>query len=92
MKFDSQDDRSAMAKGYAIASQVITFALQIALPVLAGAWLDRKWETHPLWLLVGLVVGFGFGMKSFIEFLKKMTTGSVDSQSKGDERDDDNST
>jgi len=78
-----------MAKGYAISSQVITFALQIALPVLVGAWLDRRWGTKPLLLVLGLLIGFGFGMLSFIQFLKKMMADSVDSNHKGAERDDD---
>lgn len=88
VKFDSQDDRSAMAKGYAISSQVIAFALQIVLPLLLGVWLDRHWETSPLFLILGLIFGFGVGFWSLIRFLTRLTAGAVDSGSKGDERDD----
>lgn len=30
----------------------------IAVPTLIGWWLDEKYATAPVWLIVGLVVGF----------------------------------
>lgn len=33
---------------------------------LAGVWLDRKFDTSPLWVLVGALLGIGAGMYSFL--------------------------
>lgn len=33
---------------------------------LGGVWLDRKFGTSPLWVLVGALLGIGVGMYSFL--------------------------
>ncbi len=41
-----------------------TIAIAILLGVLAGNWLDGHFHTHPLFLLIGLVLGLGLGLYS----------------------------
>lgn len=35
--------------------------LEMVLPMLLGVWIDSRWGTSPLWLLVGLVLGQAAG-------------------------------
>jgi F0F1-type ATP synthase assembly protein I len=39
----------------------LQFAATIALLTGGGFWLDRRWGTTPLCIMIGLVVGFGAG-------------------------------
>lgn len=39
-----------------------TIAVAIVLGVLAGNWLDGRTGTHPLFLLLGLVLGLALGL------------------------------
>lgn len=50
-----------MGEGYALLSTGITFAVTVALFVLAGLWLDRRIGTTPLFIVVGALVGVGLG-------------------------------
>jgi F0F1-type ATP synthase assembly protein I len=34
-----------------------TMLFSLLLPLLAGAWLDKKWNTTPLFVLIGALVG-----------------------------------
>ncbi|MBN1589969.1 MAG: AtpZ/AtpI family protein [Pirellulales bacterium] len=59
---DHPDDRSSLAVAVAWASQVTTVALEMALPAVAGHWVDRWLHTDPLFLLLGALFGFTAGM------------------------------
>jgi len=51
------------------ASQVTSVALELALPTLLGYWLDRQWDTGPLFLLLGVLFGlvaFAAGMRHLL--------------------------
>lgn len=39
-------------------------AISIVLGVIAGNWLDGRTATHPLFLLLGLVIGLALGLYS----------------------------
>lgn len=51
-------------------------ALNIAVPlvggVLLGAYLDRHWNTSPLFLLIFLFMGLSLGAVNFVRLLKKV--------------------
>ena len=48
-------------KGYALLTVSLTFALAVVLSLLGGMWLDRRFGTAPLFLLLGLAFGLGVG-------------------------------
>lgn len=52
-----------------------TFAAITAAPTVGGYFLDRLFGTIPLFLLVGLVVGFVGGLLYVYRVLKKMGDG-----------------
>ena len=44
------------------AARVTTIALEMALPGLGGFWLDQKLGTRFVFVIIGVVLGFGSGM------------------------------
>ena len=43
-----------------------TLVLTILLGVLAGRWVDSRWDTEPAFLLVGALLGIVLGMYYFL--------------------------
>ncbi len=54
---DAPDGRSATAKAAEWASWIMTISLEMVLPGLAGYWLDTKFGTRVVFLLVGFALG-----------------------------------
>lgn len=55
------DDRHSIAIAAHWVSQITAVALEIALPVVLGRWLDERWGTS-YWTFIGAVVGPLVGM------------------------------
>lgn len=61
---DERDSRSKPDGGISWRQAMGTVGLALAIPwmigvpTLIGWWLDKKYATTPLWLIVGLVLGF----------------------------------
>lgn len=51
------DGRTAISRGMAWASQISNLGLELALPILAGYWLDQRWQTKPWLLIAGALLG-----------------------------------
>lgn len=66
-KQDAEDEQRRL--GTAAAGAGMQFVVSILVFVYAGQWLDRKFGTEPLWLLVGLFVGAG---GSFISLYRRL--------------------
>jgi F0F1-type ATP synthase assembly protein I len=56
------DDRPAWVIGMEWATQVMTIAIEMAVPGLAGYWLDTRLGTKVLFLIVGVALGFILGL------------------------------
>ena len=68
------DDRSPTAKAMSITSQITTIGLLAILPIVIGNWLDNWLGTKPLFILVGVVLGFvaaGFQLTRLVRKLDK---------------------
>lgn len=50
-------------------SLVVTTAVYLFLGYRAGTWLDERWGTEPIFLLVGIVLGMVMSMASFAKEL-----------------------
>ena len=50
--------------GLELASVGVGMGLAIALLAVAGDWLDERWGTAPLFVLLGVFAGFGGGLLS----------------------------
>lgn len=53
-------------------------AVALSAPVLAGYWLDQRWETSPWMLLAGIVTGLLIMTGIFSRVIKKVTSGMGD--------------
>lgn len=64
---DSEDEQRRL--GTAAAGAGMQFVVSILVFVYVGQWLDRKFGTEPLWLLVGLFGGAG---GSFLSLYRRL--------------------
>jgi len=64
--------RSLMSVGLQWASMITTIGLEMALPPLLGAWLDRRYGTGPLWTVVFAVLGFVVAMRHLWDMSKRL--------------------
>ena len=55
------DQRPPLAVAMEWVSRIITVALEMVLPGLAGGWLDKRWGTNFL-ALVGFAIGVSMGI------------------------------
>jgi hypothetical protein len=53
------DDRSAFAKAAHWSSRIMTIALEMSLPGLAGHWMDERMGTGHVLLIAGVLLGCG---------------------------------
>ena len=55
----SNDNRGNMSWRQAMTTVGLALAIpwMIGVPTLIGWWIDKKYETRPLWFLVGLLAG-----------------------------------
>lgn len=61
------DRRSSIAIGMYWASRISSIGFQMAVPPLAGWWVDGRWGTAPWLLIVGAGFGFLSGMLAILK-------------------------
>lgn len=66
-----RDGRHAMARGYVLASRVMSIGFQMIVPVGLGWWGDSAWKTTPWLMLLGVVVGFAVAMMELIQLSRE---------------------
>jgi F0F1-type ATP synthase assembly protein I len=62
----------AMALMSAIVSQLVGSLL---IGIFAGRWLDQKWGTEPIFLIIGLLVGLAAGTYSMLLSIRHYNSG-----------------
>jgi F0F1-type ATP synthase assembly protein I len=67
---DDRDGRNSAAKGYVLATQVMSIGLQMAIPPGIGWWLDQKYSTAPWLTVVGVLFGFSIAMLELLKIAK----------------------
>lgn len=86
-----RDGRHAMARGYVLASRVMSIGFQMIIPVGLGWWADSSWKTTPWLMLLGVVVGFAVAMMELIQLSRESAPSKksrpLDNQRNDDERD-----
>jgi F0F1-type ATP synthase assembly protein I len=68
------DDRSPTAKAMSIASQITTVGLVAVMPIVMGRWVDNWLATKPIFILIGVVLGFvaaGFQLMRLVRSLNQ---------------------
>ncbi|MCX7408909.1 MAG: AtpZ/AtpI family protein [Planctomycetales bacterium] len=67
----NQDGRSEMARGYVVASRVMSIGFQMIIPVGVGWWADSAWKTSPWLMLLGVVLGFVVSMMELMQLARE---------------------
>ncbi len=67
--FEKPDDRSAVAQAMTLSSMIISIAIEMVLPGLAGYWVDQRLGTKVVFLVFGLVLGVVGGMIHLVRML-----------------------
>lgn len=67
------DNRPPMAVAMEWVSRIITVALEMVLPGLAGDWLDKRWGTSYL-ALIGFALGVTVGVWHLLAISKSTAT------------------
>ena len=63
---------SPLSVGLQWASTITTIGLEMALPPLLGAWLDKRYGTGPLWTVLFAVLGFVVAMRHLWDMSKRL--------------------
>jgi F0F1-type ATP synthase assembly protein I len=63
-------DPKPLPGGFAFLNMGFAVAVMVALGVLLGLWLDSKFHTSPLFLLIGLALGLLMAAMSVIKQIK----------------------
>ena len=54
------------------ASAITTIGMEMAVPPLAGFWLDERFGTTPLWTVLLAILGFGVAMRHLWKLSKRL--------------------
>lgn len=68
---ENRDGRSAVARGYVLASRATSIGLQMAIPAAVGWWADSQWKTTPWLTIAGVVLGFLVAMVELVQFARE---------------------
>jgi F0F1-type ATP synthase assembly protein I len=64
------DDRSPVALALEWTSRTTTISLELVVPILIGYWLDQRLRSLPLFLILGLILGFATATLSLLRLTK----------------------
>jgi ATP synthase protein I len=56
-------------------SRLTTISLELVLPVLLGYWLDKRYATGALFLILGVLLGFITALMSLLRLAKQSGEG-----------------
>jgi F0F1-type ATP synthase assembly protein I len=76
MRDEQPDDRSSLAAAYQLSALITATCFEFVLPALGGYWLDRRWGTLPLFLVLGIAVGAVAATLSLVRLLKSLPSNS----------------
>jgi ATP synthase protein I len=68
---EQRDDRSPFALASEWSARMTSISLELVVPTLIGYWLDRRLGTLPLFLIVGVALGFVTATLSLMRLMKK---------------------
>ena len=68
---DDRDGRNSVARGYVVASRVMSIGMQMAVPPAIGWWADGKFNTAPWLLCLGAVIGFAVSMTELVQLARE---------------------
>jgi len=75
---DNPDDKkisgnySPLAKGYLLGTLVLTAAIESVIPMVVGTWVDKRLQTAPLFVLLGIGLGILILVAQLLRIVKKV--------------------
>jgi F0F1-type ATP synthase assembly protein I len=70
-----EDDRVPFAKAMEWTSRITGISLEMVFPALIGYWLDQRWGTHHVLLILGTVLGFVTALSSLVQLGRGANSG-----------------
>jgi ATP synthase protein I len=67
---EQHDDRSPFALAVEWTSRITTISLEMVIPTVLGYWLDQRWNTKFLCLVIGAILGFATAFTSLLRLAK----------------------
>jgi F0F1-type ATP synthase assembly protein I len=64
------DDRSPYALAMEWTSRISAISGELVVPTLVGYWLDQRWNTEWLCLILGAILGFSTALLSLMRLTK----------------------
>lgn len=52
-------------------ARITTISMEMILPALVGYWLDQRWGTRPVFIILGTILGFTIGLMSLIQLTRQ---------------------
>jgi F0F1-type ATP synthase assembly protein I len=65
-----RDDRSPIVLAYMWSFRITSISLEMVVPLLIGYWLDQRWGTGVLCLVIGGILGFFTAFSSLLRLTK----------------------
>ena len=66
------EDRTPMAVGLEWSTRLITIGLEMAVPIVGGYWLDRRFGTLPLFVCIGALLGLALAAWQFYRIAREL--------------------
>ena len=63
---------SPLAKGYLLGTLVLTAAIESVIPMIVGSWLDKRYQTAPFFVLLGIGLGIVIMITQLLRIVKKI--------------------
>ena len=63
---------SPWAKGYLLGTLVLVASIEATIPMIAGTWLDKRFQTAPLFVLFGIGLGILIMVTQLLRIVKKI--------------------
>jgi F0F1-type ATP synthase assembly protein I len=86
-----QDSEPPMVVAQRLVHQIFTVALELALPVWLGFWLDGRWGTSPWLVVLGACLGLFVAGSSFVQLVKRLSPPRTPPSSSSPDQPSDNS-
>jgi len=71
-KLDSKPKSDSKSRNFAMALGASQMGFMVAGGLLGGLWLDRKWNTMPLFGLLGVIAGFASGILFLVRLVRSV--------------------
>lgn len=69
-------NRSKLFRAMALYSSILAQLVgSILIGIFSGRWLDGKWDTEPLFLIIGLLAGLAAGIYSMLRLVRHFYSG-----------------